>query len=213
MSMQVWVGVQLLTFVLLVARPATATTPPKTNMPPTRPPVTEPAPTSDGREIQDYNLMPSPPAEPLSKEATETFYFPYRQALSPRLGAVFTTEKENAWEYLLGINYLWPRYASPQAELGVDLLSHFGGHLNFGVRYILFQRNYFRPFFLWGMTHEVVATERLATITNIDNYYLRLAVGMEDTLKLPKSIRLELETLIGLEKQMLLLCFGYSWGF
>ncbi|MGE0762726.1 MAG: hypothetical protein AB7N80_05560 [Bdellovibrionales bacterium] len=216
MSMQVWVRIQLLTLVLtLLATNALATTPDKTEAPLSKPGhVTPPPPApGDGRELDEYNLLSTPPALPLPPEARETHYYPFRQALSPRLGAVITNDEDHQFEYLLGISYLWPRYRQPQAELGVDLLSGLGGHLNFGVRHIFFERNYFRPYFLWGLTHEVVPEDRLATITNIDNYYLRIAVGMEDTLELPKSVRLELEGQLGIDKYLLLLCLGYTWGF
>lgn len=220
--MRVWVQIHFLTLVLtplaiwLFTMPsAEAAAPAKNEI--VNKPATEAKPAQlvdgDGREIDEYNLIPTPPQSPMPKEATETYYYPFRQALSARFGGVLTDDKHDAVEYTLGIAYLWPRFAQPQAEVGADLLSAFGGHLNFGVKHTYFDRNYFRPYFLWGASHEVSAKDHLATITNIKNYYLRLAIGMEDTISLPKSVRLDLEARLGIDRMMLLLNLGFSWGF
>ncbi len=213
--MRVWVKIQLLTLVLtLSAMPNAVASPAKPQMtaPADKVEADQP-PAGDGREIDEYNLMPSPPPKSLPKGARDTYYYPFRQALTPRIAAVAVDDRKNPLEYALGVFYLWPRFRQPQAELGVDFLSRYGGHLNLGVRRIFFERNYFRPYYLFGLTHEVVAKDRLATVTNIDNYYVRIAAGMEDAIRLPKSVRLEIEARLGLERMMLFLSLGYSWGF
>jgi hypothetical protein len=63
------------------------------------------------------------------------------------------------------------------------------------------------------LTHEAVPEDKLATFVNLENYYLRIGIGFEDVIKLPKSVRLEIEGLAGTEKQMYKICLGYSWGF
>jgi hypothetical protein len=216
--MAVWFMSFFLTLVLtlIAMAPAAVANPtksrPAVNKVMKPPPDDSPSAPRPVNEMDEYNLLPTPPMELPGKEASKTYVYPYRQALAPRLGMMGSTDEETQFTYLVGISYLWPRYASPQAELGADVVSKFGGHLNFGVKYILHERNYFRPYWLWGLTHEVVPDDRLATFLDTDNYYGRLGVGFEDVIELPKSVRLELELLAGLDRQMLLLCFGYSWG-
>lgn len=170
-------------------------------------------PASTGQEIDDNNLMLPRTDLPATSEVARSFYYPFRQELAPRAGLVLSTDSAHPVTYLLGITYLWPRFQSPQAELGADILPDYGGHLNFGVRHIFRERDYFRPFFLWGLTHEAVARDGLATLTNFDNYYLRGSVGFENVIRLPQSVRIELEARAGLAKQLLILCVGAAWGF
>ncbi len=192
--------------------------PERPRVPPGKPPgpsspVTPTGPTEPSRELEEYNLIATPPAQPLPPEASRTYIYPYRQALTPRIGLVTSTDDDEPDTSLLGILYLWPRYLPPQAEIGADFVNKRGGHINFSVRDIFFERGYFRPFWLWGITHEVVPEDRLATFVNIENYYFRVALGMEEVIVLPQSFRLELELLAGTRKQMAIVSAGCSWGF
>lgn len=171
------------------------------------------APPTTGKEIDDNNLMLPRSDLPSTSVVARSFYYPYRQELAPRMGLVLTTDSAHPVTYLLGITYLWPRFQSPQAELGADILPDYGGHLNFGVRHIFKERDYFRPYLLWGLSHEAVARDGLATLTNFDNYYLRGSAGFENVIRLPQSVRIELEVRAGLAKQLLILCLGAAWGF
>jgi hypothetical protein len=184
---------------------------------PAKPESEKPSPPPPERDDLDENNLISAPTPPPPPDATRTYVYPYRQNLAVRFGGVFSTEKidppdDNRFTYLMGVTYLWPRYSSPQAELGADIAVKLGGHLHFAVKHIWFERNHFRPFWLWGLTHEAVPDDRLGTFLNHENYYGRVAIGMEDVITLPKSVRLELDLLAGVEKQMLELIFGYSWG-
>lgn len=172
----------------------------------------DPKPDPDQPTLDDMNLMMAQPKEPPPKDLDKTYYYPFRQSLAPRFGAVFSTDRDHRWSYLLGFSYLWPRYASPQAELGADIYAGQGGFLHFGVKTIYFERNYFRPFWVWGLSHQVIPEDRLTTFANIDNYLGRLSVGMEDVVDYPTSVRLELELLLGLKRQLVVLGFGYSWA-
>jgi hypothetical protein len=167
-------------------------------------------------DIDANNLMLAPlesPKENPSSESEVQNDYRYRQSLTPILGLVGSTDADHRLEYNIGFRYLWPRFYQPQAELGVELLSEFGGHALFGVKRTFFDRTLYRPFYLYGISHEFVPKERIATVTTYKNYYLRGSIGFEDTLKMPKSIRVELEARLGIERQMILLNFGYSWGF
>lgn len=169
-------------------------------------------PPANAEELNEYNLLESPPDPKDKSQQGYPYFFPYRQSLTPRFGIQNSAEDNPTWTYLVGISYLWPRYASPQAEIGADVVVGIGGHLHFSVRHILYDRNFFRPYFSWGATHEVIPDDGMATFTNFDNYYARGSVGFENVVKLPRSVRVELEALVGLKKYMLVLSYGYSWA-
>jgi len=164
------------------------------------------------QQIDDNNLMirENPPPPTRSREAAR--YYHYRQALSPRILGGITTDSEDSSAYGVGIAYQWPKVSSPYAEIGADVVTPFGGYLNFGVKHVFFERNFFRPNFIWGLSHELVAREKLATFTNIDNYYARISVGFERVTQLPQSFRLEVQAMVGIEKILVLLGIGYVWA-
>lgn len=166
---------------------------------------------SSGQSLDGYNLISSelkpPPIEPPTSG-----YYPFRRSLSLRFLGVGTTESKHPTLTGIGVAYLWPRHQSPQAEFGADVVTEYGGHLNAGVRYVLRRQNYVRPYYLWGLTHEVVAEDGLATFVEIDSYFLRLASGIEIVANLPSSVRLDIEILAGTKKQMALIGLGWSWG-
>ena len=161
--------------------------------------------------VDEQNLMLSPPPTP-HVVPPRARYYPYRQSLGFHLGAFSSNDGAHPWTWLIGINYLWPRFLSPQVELGADVVANFGGHLNFVIRHILRQRNYVRPYYSWGITHEVTASEGLASFSNYKNYYLRLAIGAEIVRKLPRSARFELGGIAGAKKYGSYFTFGWAWG-
>lgn len=182
--------------------------------PAVKPYVESPKPSST--DIDSLNLMQAPLKESKPKESEPSEIqndYRFRQALTPVIGLLTSTDTDHKFEYNIGFRYLWPRFYQPQAELGVELLSGFGGHALFGVKRTFFDRTLYRPFYLYGLSHEFVPQDKIATVTNYKNYFFRFSVGFEDTLQLPKSIRLELEARLGIERQMILLNFGYGWGF
>jgi len=162
--------------------------------------------------LEEYNLLSTPPPSPLPPGASATLYYPYRKSLSPMVGFVLTTKTDTPFTYVAGISYLWPRFRSPQAEIGADIMGEYGGHVHFSVRHIYLERSYFRPYLLWGLTHEVSARDGFASPLDWDNYYVHAACGFEDVIRLPQSARLEIRALAGPEKQMLILSLGGSWG-
>lgn len=138
-------------------------------------------------------------------------YYPFLNSGSPRLGILFNSENIKEPSYLLGFTYMFPKYKSPQIEIGFDLLNNNTGFLQISKRYIINERQYFRPYYKWGGAILMMPETKLAGLFAIQNYYLRLSVGLEDLLKPPMSVRIELEASIG-AKLYFALNFGYSWG-
>jgi hypothetical protein len=171
----------------------------------------EPPPTATGRELDDNHLMATP--IPTNRaEFERARMYPYRQALSVRVGPVGSTDRELGSTMLFGVQYLWPRYASPHAEFGADVVVGLGGHLNAGVRHIYRERQFLRPYLLWGLTHEVSPSAGYATFLSSRNYYLRAGAGFEMVHRLPRSLKIDFELLSGTKKHMILMGLGYSWG-
>lgn len=183
-----------------------------TNSSPTAAPDSAGGPQRGSEDLEDNNLLTTPQPERPSERASRTYYYPYRKALSPMVGFALTTDRDTPFSYSAGINYLWPKFTSPQAEIGADIMGEFGGHIHFSVRKIWFERSYYRPYVLGGITHEVDARDGFATILDWENYYLHAALGFEDVVLLPKSARLEIRGMAGLERQMLILLIGGAWA-
>src|SRR4029078_12514947 len=95
-----------------------------------------------------------PPPKDLDERAKlfskADYFYPYRQALSPRVGLIFgvrdSSDAKNIMNLLLGFNYLMPRPASPQYEVGADLSLGNLGFVNVTRRFIYNERGSFRPY-------------------------------------------------------------------
>lgn len=164
--------------------------------------------------VEKEYLLLSPDSATIPKTATsKTKYYPYTQAMSPMIGILLNAQDiGGATQVLYKIDYLIPKFRSPQLEIGVDLSSNSTGFFNIAYRWIHKERSYFRPYFKIGMSHNIIPDEKLASFTNSDNYYLLAGAGLEDLLSPPMSVRLEIHSIIGLRFIGLGLSFGYSWG-
>ncbi len=156
-----------------------------------------------------------PPATEV--RVVKEFYYPYTQSISPRLGTTINIHKigegfTKSFDYLLGFNYMFPRSVSPQLEVTADLLSNSEGHIIGAKRWIINERNSFRPFYKLGAGVSVKGSEGLATFAGINNYFGFGGFGLEDYYKKPMSIRLELELKAGVKIMIFSVVFGYSWA-
>jgi hypothetical protein len=167
--------------------------------------------------LEEQLLNATTPPPMIFNEVKEEYY-PYMQSISPRLGTLlnmqtFTEEKGNAFKMLYGFQYLFPRYRSPQLEVGADLIKDFNGQIHFSKRWTINDRSSFRPFYKLGVLIQAVGKEGIATFTNYENYLLKTGIGFEDMYKKPLSIRLDFEVAIGFENVFAFFTLGYSWGF
>lgn len=148
------------------------------------------------------------------RESKKTYFFPYKQSMSPQLGILLNAEKlkDGDLPLLIGIQYLIPRHRPPQWEAAFSISTDGEAYISLGLRKIENPRRYFRPYGKLSGTLVADADERFATITDINNYFIKGTVGIEDVVKIPMSIRLEAELAVGLESQFALLNIGYSWA-
>lgn len=178
---------------------------------------TETATEQDSKPVETLEeqgfIVTQPPSQETQKQET-VYYYPYRQSMAPRFGLFIDPDelKDEGLEYFLGITYLQPRLRQPQLEYSADMVSNSTGLISAAFRWTLYATNSFRPFFKAGLTHHWISEERLASLSNFENYYVRGSAGLEDLLKAPVSVRLEFELLVGTEGFLSLLSLGYSWG-
>lgn len=170
---------------------------------------------SKATDILKASGMAITPVKINTKETQKPdFYYPYQQAISPRLVLVANLDllRQGKLPYGLGFSYLAPSKRPPQWEAGGDLLTDSYGQIFLCRRHISFADTYFRPYYKYGLAHIWKAEEKLASFSNWNNYLLRAGLGFEDVIKLPMSARLEIEVAAGSGGFMIFFSMGYSWG-
>jgi hypothetical protein len=80
------------------------------------------------------------------------------------------------------------------------------------MRWIWHERSYFRPSLKLGADHLINSTENLATLTNIDNLFLRTTATLEWVIWNPYSLRVEGEALFGSKNTIGEMTLGLSRG-
>jgi hypothetical protein len=145
-----------------------------------------------------------PPSDP--------HYYPYQQQLTVRYGQATNLPKINVNDNVTGFQYLFPKFLSPKLEAGADLHDGGTGHIFVGTRWIAYERSYFRPALKLSLDHLVNSTENLATLSSIDNYYLRSTASLEYVVWNPYSLRADAEFLINFKKTSGEMTLGLSRG-
>lgn len=174
------------------------------------------------QSIEEENLVIVEPRNPLPSQPKKRadIYYPFHQSMSPHLGIAFMTNSDDedddssslSLNYTLGIKYMLPRYMSPHIEIDADLLSNGRGIVSGTLRWILFERSSFRPFYKVGIANYVDAKDAFGTFFDYKQYLVKLSGGFEDYFKSPLSIRCELDLYVGVEDIIVLGTIGYSWG-
>jgi hypothetical protein len=195
------------TIVLIFANAPTFAAPPAVSPEPPEEKSTWP----DGKPDENLSITNAPdPVLPTPQ--ADAHYYPYRQALTFRTGLSSDFPKINFDETVFGFQYLFPKFLSPKLEAGADLQEHNRGHLHAGLRWFAWEREYFRPSGKISLDHLAESKERLATLTRIDNYYVRLSGTIEYVVWNPYSIRVEHELLINLDRCWQVMTLGISRG-
>jgi hypothetical protein len=166
--------------------------------------------------IDTINITPVGPVgeSGASDGGASEYFFPYRQALSPRLGTAWNSEAASDGEsllYLAGFQFRAQSRRLKNYEAGIDLISDSTGRLSV-ARHWFFSRARFRPFAKAGGALKLVPREGLATVLKLENYFARGAIGFEQMLLTPLSFRMELEAAAGLEAFEVIVSAGYSWA-
>ncbi len=146
-------------------------------------------------------------------ESSEYFY-PFRKAISPRMGAVYNTNAINAdlgALYLVGFQYLFQTKSGKFYELGADVFTRGTGRLHAARRWNL-TRTKTRPYLKGGIGWVIDPDQGLTAIIRYQNLQGRAAVGFEHLVASPLSFRAEIEVAAGIEEQEGIFSLGYSWA-
>lgn len=179
------------------------------------PPASAQEPETHPRKLDDDLTISQPPEAPAQTILPNPRYYPYKQALTFRAG-LSSDELGNFKEenYILGFQYLFPKFLSPKIEAGADVHQDGVGHLHAGIRYIAFQKAYFRPSAKFGLDHRFEGDQGLATFGTLKNYYARISLTLESVLWNPFSVRLEGEVLMntsGEDESVVTLGLNRGW--
>ncbi len=166
----------------------------------------------EARALDDNMAISQPPALNTMPPPADPRYYPYHQALTFRTGYESDLPKIGVEDWILGFQYMFPKFLSPKLEAGADLHREGRGHLHIGVRWIYFEKTYFRPSVKLAFDHFVDSAEGLATLSEFKNYYLRAGGTLEYVAWNPYSIRLDSEIIVNFDKTRLLLLLGISRG-
>ncbi len=165
--------------------------------------------------LPDMNISPTPYVNPAKiKNTQEEVYFPYESSLSPRLGMGTDTDRlrRNAYYYFYGLQYQFPSDNARHWEAGADVMDDGTGILSVGRKFRMNATEGFRPYFkVTGALH-AIPSEELTTFLRTDNLQLRPSLGFESFLQHPSSVRVELETWIGLKQLGFHISLGYSYA-
>ncbi|MGE3683592.1 MAG: hypothetical protein AB7G93_17860 [Bdellovibrionales bacterium] len=161
---------------------------------------------------ENLAIATPPPVTGTNSAPPQPRYYRYNQALTFRMGLASDFPKINFDETVIGFQYLFPKFLAPKLEAGADLLEEGRGHLHAGVRWIYFERSYFRPSLKFALDHLMESKEGLATFTSLDNYFLRGAGTLEYVVWNPFSLRLESELLINFDSTQWIATLGLSRG-
>jgi hypothetical protein len=161
----------------------------------------------------DENMAVStPPALKQKSGPPNARYYPYQQQFTYRTGYDSDYPKIGVDNWVLGFQYLFPKFLSPKLEAGADLVDGGGGHLHIGMRWIRSERSYWRPSVKLGLDLHSDGKEGMATLTKWENYYARMSACAEYVVWNPFSLRLEHEILINFDEMRAVLTLGISHG-
>ena len=212
-----WSGPIFLTFVLCAIF---ATSPAVYGAPtPTSPSLDDVAPAQDDQENPDQELKsqtlvitPAPPG-PTSAAREAGYFYPYRQALTLRLGQTQSSfagiDDSKGW-VVGGVQYLFTSNPSTYYEAGADLNSEGSGALHLQRRWI-FSSAKFRPYTKAGGGVRVVPSESLVSFLRLQNWQARGAAGFERIVWRKMSLRAEIEAAVSQNGYWLIGTIGIVW--
>jgi len=151
----------------------------------------------------------------INASATSSYYYPFRQSVSPRVGLVLDPKELQSdfhLVFLFGVTYLLPSDNGRHWELGFDAHTGGTGYVQIGRRFVYQRTEKFRPFIRPGIAMKLKSQEGVASIVNIRNVQLRVAAGFEDLIKSPLSAAIGVELGVNAEGGFLVLAIGYAWA-
>jgi hypothetical protein len=97
-------------------------------------------------------------------------------------------------------------------EVGIDLASEAYGLLHIGHKWVYNRNSAFRPYFKVGPTIMLRPEQQLATFLSPANFQLRLCGGFEKLIRVPMSLRFDIETAWVSGGYEAVVAIGYAWA-
>jgi hypothetical protein len=143
------------------------------------------------------------------------YFYPYHRSMTPRVGFSYdsyTYPNDQKFPALFGFEYLYRTQALHSYEAGADLLTDNSGQAHFSRRWF-YSRSSFRPYSKAGGGLRIVPNDGLATFLRFENFQVRGAIGAEQLIIDPMSLRFEIEAAISTKRVNLFATLGYSFAF
>ena len=162
---------------------------------------------------QTIDIGQPPPAPPRRDNAEQEFFYPYRNSLTARLGGALINSAvtNGGFQTVLGVEYSFTTPSLNIYEAGADLIADGTGHLHFS-RKIVYSRARFRPYVKLGAGLLINPADSLVTFIKYQNYEIRASMGSEQLMWAPRSVRLELEGLLGGNTAQIGVTVGYVFA-
>ncbi len=161
------------------------------------------------------NISKPAPIPKVQDQAKEEVVYRYKQSMSPRIGVVIDpqdAQKGKTVPLSIGFAFLLPSETSTHWETSADVFTSGEGQIEVSRRTIFDEMFSLRPYYRYGAFLRVKPQNQLASFAEFKQYGGTLAIGLEDLVLKPASIRIELELGAGAEHQFALGTIGYSWG-
>ena len=146
----------------------------------------------------------------------QNYYHAYRQSVTAHLGSVIALKDSTDSDSLMSIaaGFLWQpkKQFSPMWEYGATWVSSGLGQILATRKHVTNEKGAFRPFYKYGVGLKIDPDEQAANLVDFDNLMLRAGVGLENILKPPRSVRMDLDLVIGKDDMWIVFLYGYSWG-
>lgn len=171
--------------------------------------------------LDNTSITEVPPSKQQFQEFVQAFnrrdyYHSYRQSIYAHLGAVIAVQDSTDYDHLMSLSagFMWQpnKQFSPMWEYGATWTYMGLGHIVAVRKHVYNEKGAFRPFYKYGVTLKIDPDEQGANLADFKNYLARVGIGLENILKPPRSVRMDLDLAVGQEDIWILFQYGYAWG-
>ncbi len=181
------------------------------------PNLEDPPPSEENVEVDPAKrdavvISPAPPERPDANRPS--FFYRYRNGLSPMFGIAYDTRASNDEPGILtvmAIRYLFASESLSSFEAGAELLSNGSGAFQIQKR-IDYSRTKFRPYTSLGGGIRIVPKDEVATLLRYEHLQLRGSAGLEYFTTDPISARIDVTGIVTTKSPQAQLTLGATWA-
>lgn len=165
--------------------------------------------------LDDMNISKSLPIPKVQDAEKQEVVYRYRQSMSPRAGVILDpkiAKDGKSPPITLGFAFMFPSETATHWEFAADVLTSSEGQIELSRRTIFDEMFSFRPYYRYGAFLRMRPQGQLASFAEFKQYGVVGAVGLENLVLKPASLRIEIAVAVGGEHQFVMGTIGYSWG-